>query len=171
MEQKRCSRCGSVKKIKDFYSRALSPDGLQPWCKKCVHEHNHKRHSEHRSEEAKYSRNYRRNHSAVCNESTRRYRNRKAVAGGSCSARDVEQCLAFFDYRCAYSGVPLGNDYQFDHVVPVSRGGTSDSKNLVPCLPTINLSKASKSFEEWYRAQDFYSPERHERIKKWLSEK
>lgn len=169
MEYKRCSCCCEAKPVTEFYRRKLSYDGLQAWCKACVQSHNNNRHSEHRAEEAEYSRNYRKSHAASCNKCSRRYRERKAVAGGGYSAMDAARCLAFFDYRCAYSGETLSNDYQFDHVVPVSRGGSSNIHNLVPCAPTINLSKSSKDMEGWYKEQPFYSSERFRRIKEWLS--
>lgn len=171
MEVKYCSRCSQIKPVSEFYTRVASPDGLQIWCKVCMHEHNHKRHAQNRASEAEYSRKYRRNHAEACNESNRRYRERKTAAGGDYSAMDAARCLAFFDYRCAYSGEPLGNDYQFDHVVPVSKGGSSDIRNLVPCTPTINQSKAANNVDEWYARQPFYSPERHDQINKWISER
>jgi 5-methylcytosine-specific restriction endonuclease McrA len=36
-----------------------------------------------------------------------------------------------------------------DHVVPVSKGGTEDLSNLVPCCRACNYSKQDKSLEEW----------------------
>lgn len=169
MEVKRCSRCSEVKPVSEFHRKKSSKDGLFIWCKACVKKQNDKRHSEHRAEEAEYSRNYRRNHADSCNASNRRYRERKITAGGGFSAMEAARCLAFFDYRCAYSGLPLDNDYQFDHVIPVSQGGKNDIVNRVPCLPTINLSKSSRDMEEWYVSQPFYSAERHARIREWIS--
>ena len=169
MEEKRCSRCSIVKPLSEFYRKSRSKDGFDSWCKECIKRQNNKRHSEHRAEEAEYSRNYRKTHTVACNENSRRYRGRKITAGGDYSAMDAARCLAFFDYKCAYSGTPLGDDYQFDHVVPVSRGGTSDIANLVPCTPTINLSKSSNSVDEWYEKQPFFSEERYGRIKEWMA--
>lgn len=169
MEEKRCSCCSETKSRAEFYRRSNSKDGLTSWCKVCIKKHNNKWHSEHREEEAEYSRNYRKGHVDSCNANSRRYRGRKITAGGDYSAMDAARCLAFFNYRCAYSGIPLGDDYQFDHVIPVSRGGTSNITNLVPCMPTINLSKSSRSVDEWYEKQPFFSEERYNRIKEWMA--
>lgn len=169
MEKKCCSRCSEVKPISDFYRRSLSKDGLQPWCKACTKNHNDERHSSHRLEEARYSHDYRKAHPTSCNEISRRYRNRKKSAGGDYSKTDVAWCLEFFDYKCAYTGNPLGTDYQFDHVVPVSAGGSSNITNLVPCLPAVNLSKSSSEVAAWYARQVFFSEYRLRRINRWCN--
>lgn len=63
--------------------------------------------------------------------------------------------------RCAYSGTPLDDDWQVDHVVPIVRNwwdGTCvfpeahDMDNLVPCQRVINKYKGSlplETFRGW----------------------
>lgn len=66
-----------------------------------------------------------------------------------------------FNGRCAYSGTPLENDWQMDHVKPIIRNfdGTKmfpkddNIYNLVPCQKLINHYKHQLSLEEfrtWY---------------------
>ena len=66
-----------------------------------------------------------------------------------------------FNGRCAYSGTPLENDWQMDHVKPIIRNfdGTKmfpkddNIDNLVPCQKLINHYKHQLSLEEfrtWY---------------------
>jgi hypothetical protein len=33
---KKCGRCGLVKRLDEFHTRALSPDRRQSWCKSCA---------------------------------------------------------------------------------------------------------------------------------------
>lgn len=61
-----------------------------------------------------------------------------------------------FGGKCAYTGKPLGPDWQVDHITPVRyfvwRGMTdnpNDSANLVPCLRRINHYKRCKDLEMW----------------------
>lgn len=169
MEKKRCSHCLEEKSVSDFYRHSRTKDGLQSWCKSCTKKHNDEQHSLHRMEEARYSHDYRKAHPVSCRESSCLYRKRKKSAGGDYSKSDANWCLEFFDYRCAYTGKPLGADYQFDHVVPVSAGGDSNITNLVPCLPTINLSKSSSEIVSWYMRQVFFSEYRLRRINRWCS--
>lgn len=52
------------------------------------------------------------------------------------------------DYTCTYCG-RRGVSLQCDHVVPVSRGGSNSISNLTTACKTCNLSKGSKTLEEW----------------------
>jgi 5-methylcytosine-specific restriction endonuclease McrA len=50
--------------------------------------------------------------------------------------------------RCFYCGQP-STKMEVDHVIPVSRGGTTDETNLVPACKACNLKKLSQTYEEW----------------------
>lgn len=52
------------------------------------------------------------------------------------------------NYTCQYCGI-RGVKLECDHVVPVSRGGSSDETNLVTACFACNRSKHSKTLEEW----------------------
>lgn len=169
MNKKRCPHCSEEKSVSEFYRHPNTKDGFHSWCKECIKAQNRQRHASHREEEAEYSRLYRKEHPDACQRSNCRYRDRKKSAGGDYSKTDVAWCLEFFDYRCAYTGKPLGTDYQFDHVVPVSAGGSSNITNLVPCLPAVNLSKSSSEFAAWYARQAFFSEHRLRRIDRWCN--
>ncbi len=64
---------------------------------------------------------------------------------------------------CAYSGTPLENDWQIEHVVPISRGGTDDINNLLPVQKIINHYKRALMIGEFKR---WYLSGLHERLKK-----
>ena len=50
--------------------------------------------------------------------------------------------------RCAYCG-DINGPFQYDHIFPVSRGGSDEATNLVlACMP-CNMSKGSKTLAEW----------------------
>lgn len=55
------------------------------------------------------------------------------------------------DDRCAYCGQSDGT-FHFDHVIPFSRGGATDARNLVLACAPCNLSKGAKTPEEWGQA-------------------
>lgn len=81
---------------------------------------------------------------------------------------DWEQCLEFFDYKDAYTGLPMETMSQ-DHVIPISKGGSYTKSNIVPCEKSINSSKWNNDMEEWYRNQPFFSKTRLDKIYEWIS--
>ena len=56
-EIKRCTRCLSLKPLRDFYKNRNTRDGVSSWCKTCTSVYNKKRHKENPG----LSREYRRN--------------------------------------------------------------------------------------------------------------
>jgi len=55
---------------------------------------------------------------------------------------------------CPYCGEPFENGH-IDHIIPVSKGGTNDRKNLTYCCAHCNLVKHNKLLEDWlYERQD-----------------
>ncbi|HLV99402.1 MAG TPA: HNH endonuclease [Ktedonobacterales bacterium] len=55
------------------------------------------------------------------------------------------------DYTCVYCG-RRGGTLTLDHVLPVSRGGTSELGNLVTACVTCNSAKGTKTPQEWLAA-------------------
>jgi len=59
------------------------------------------------------------------------------------------------DYHCWYCGVnlrELTGRWTSDHQVPVSRGGSDESSNLVPACDRCNVSKRDRTPDEHRRA-------------------
>lgn len=50
--------------------------------------------------------------------------------------------------RCTYCGTKDG-PFHFDHIFPVSKGGTNAPSNLTLACEPCNLSKGSKTLTEW----------------------
>ena len=58
------------------------------------------------------------------------------------------QVFARDGYRCVYCGSE-DQPLHCDHVIPFSRGGQSTLENLVAACAPCNISKGSKTPEEW----------------------
>lgn len=56
--------------------------------------------------------------------------------------------LARDGHRCAYCGTVEG-PFHYDHLFPVSRGGTDHPTNLVLACMSCNMAKGSKTLREW----------------------
>lgn len=66
------------------------------------------------------------------------------------------------EYTCVYCGRRSGR-LTLDHVVPVSRGGSSVLENLVTACVGCNSAKATKTPEEWLAALEHQPRERQRR--------
>jgi 5-methylcytosine-specific restriction endonuclease McrA len=67
----------------------------------------------------------------------------------------------FFEGHCMYCGELHA---AFDHIRPVSHGGTNTVNNIGPCCSACNLSKADQPLEQWYPRQDFFTEEQYDKI-------
>lgn len=92
----------------------------------------------------------------------------KAKTEHSLTLDQWEQCLEFFNYKDAYTGLPMEVISQ-DHIIPISKGGPYTRDNIVPCEININCSKQDSDMEEWFRKQPFFNKERLNRIYEWVN--
>lgn len=90
---------------------------------------------------------------------------KKAAIVNFTPQRWLEACEAF-DYKCAYCGA--SHNLTMEHVMPVSKGGSTTPNNIVPACKSCNSSKGAKDMIEWYTAQPFYDKGRLESILKYL---
>lgn len=150
---KKCTKCKRTKPLNEFYPRKEGELGYTSICKTCWSK--------------KYADYYERNYEKIIEVSQRRLALEKKV---ECSFTENEwlECLAVFNYRCAYCGQASGK-LQQDHFIPLSKLGPYTRKNIVPACPTCNRSKSNKDFDEWYKAQVFYSRERKEFVCHYLN--
>lgn len=75
------------------------------------------------------------------------YRAKKAANGGEFTAADIEALYAKQDGKCAACG--SHNSLEIDHIIAVSKGGTSDPANLQLLCRKCNRSKGDRDFQEW----------------------
>jgi len=118
---KRCYICGMYKELTAFAPNAAKADGLRDECQPC-------RSIENRVKNA-------------------RYRAQTAGAAADLTIRQLRDLMYLFT-SCLYCGKDLEDlpaaAVQVDHVVPLVRGGSSSSGNLVLCCATCNSRKGNK---------------------------
>jgi 5-methylcytosine-specific restriction endonuclease McrA len=74
---------------------------------------------------------------------------RKLQAEGTHAAADIQAQYERQKGRCYWCNVKVGNTYDVDHIVPLSRGGTDWPENIVITCPSCNRSKGNKLPHEW----------------------
>lgn len=85
-----------------------------------------------------------------CSRRVHRWRRkaREVSATGAFTWSEFMRIAARFDYCCAYCGERVGQ-LQPDHVVPLSRGGSNSTTNLLPSCARCNGDKAALFLDEW----------------------
>jgi hypothetical protein len=194
-----CTKCERILPISNFSGNSINSDGLKCWCKECCNEYARSDKGKaikrvHRAIYRKTERGkaadekYRNSDKGKQNERNKlmrylqsekgkeavrlrdlRRRTRKAQNQGSYSPDDLKRCTAYFEGKDAYTGEPLQDSWTLDHIVPVSKGGSSYIWNLIPCNRSINSRKHNKTFSKWYtEKQPFFSQDRYAKIIKWI---
>jgi 5-methylcytosine-specific restriction endonuclease McrA len=78
-----------------------------------------------------------------------RRRARKLENDGTHTAADIQAQYKSQKGRCWYCGKKVGDKYEVDHRVPLSRGGSNAPENLVIACQFCNRSKGAKLVHEW----------------------
>jgi 5-methylcytosine-specific restriction endonuclease McrA len=80
-----------------------------------------------------------------------RYRTRLAQAAGTITIDDIERMLETQGYQCAapHCRRDILQCFSVDHIVPLSRGGSSLPDNLQLLCRSCNPSKGAQTMEEW----------------------
>ena len=79
------------------------------------------------------------------------------------TVEEWEDSLEYFDYSCAYCGVPEDN-LQQEHIIPVIKGGGYTADNIIPACGSCNASKHATDLEDWYVSYEHYDEERLNKI-------
>jgi len=111
---------------------------------------------EHREERNAYNRT--RHAEAAEHELERKrahVRNRRAKqkAGGSHTAKQIRDLLQQQRFCCAACRVSIRHGYHADHIMPLSRGGTNDIRNIQLLCQPCNQRKFAKHPLDWAREQ------------------
>lgn len=130
----------------------------------------------HKERVQEYTRKYRASHRDAIKKRTNQYRNRnkdkvkhwralrkyreRGAPGSHSHVEWLEKC-SLSSWLCFYCGTLLDQKtVTRDHVVPISRGGSNDIDNIVPCCSSCNSKKKDKAIEEFCakEAKAFWLP-------------
>lgn len=87
---------------------------------------------------------------AIARIATQRYRARKRDVGGEYTIEDLQAQFTRQNGKCYWCNEDLDpENYQADHVIPVSRGGSNGPENIVCACAWCNQSKSDRLPHEW----------------------
>lgn len=158
---RRCTKCNVeyLPTLEYFRKKSKRPDGLDSHCRICCRLAANAYNKIKSSDPVYQEKNKLRvaewkklnPEKARLNKRVYQSRRRKRIASSpiSYTVKDVEIQYKAQNCRCWWCLKPLNGKYDIDHVIPLSRGGTNDPRNIVLACEFCNSSKHNKLPGEW----------------------
>ena len=147
-----CVQCGRDRAIKRYYDDPeRSKQKHREWSEKnreyvrerAIARGYSQRYKRNNKDKVKESdRRWAQNNKGKVNAKTQRYRAAKNKAGGSYTSAEWQALCEQYEYRCLCCGKE--SKLTADHIVPVSRGGSSDISNIQPLCKSCNTAKRDR---------------------------
>lgn len=80
-------------------------------------------------------------------------RARKLATGGFYTAQQIDNLILLQRHKCVGCGVSIKRGFEVDHIVALSKGGSSNISNIQLLCMSCNRTKHTKSAEQWAREQ------------------
>lgn len=106
---------------------------------------------EHRAIHYMRTRRWQKNNPEATSLIRRRRYARATGAEGTYTTEDIYQLHEQQQERCGYCGITLHDDWEIDHIMPLSKGGTNYPDNLILACVPCNRSKNDKVLDEWIK--------------------
>ena len=137
---KECSTCNTEKTIDNFSLNRSSKDGLRSECKQCF--------KEYRQRNKKYFQNHQRINRGRYNASKNAYAMREKGQAPKISEKEKNAIIALY-VKAQLLTEETGILHHVDHIIPRSKGGLHVLSNLQILTAKENMSKYTKSMDEW----------------------
>jgi 5-methylcytosine-specific restriction endonuclease McrA len=98
--------------------------------------------AENKEHHSEYNATWRADHPEHHTKLTRRYVQRKRQNGGHFTKQEFVELCAFYGNKCLRCGSP--GPLVSDHIIPVSKGGSSNIDNIQPLCVSCNSKKRDK---------------------------
>lgn len=167
---KKCNKCEEwlIADKHNFYIDKDKQLGLSSRCKECKKNENKQYRITNLERVRNTERMYNKNNRLMRLNYNYKRRQKEESQGDGITKEQWKECMQWFNWECAYSGIPLQDKNRtIDHIVPISMGGDNMVWNMIPMDYRCNCSKNNKNMVEWYKQQDFYSEERLQKIYEW----
>jgi 5-methylcytosine-specific restriction endonuclease McrA len=102
-----------------------------------------------------YNANWYRNNPEAVSVKNQNRRARVRSVGGKLSKGLPEKLFSLQQGKCACCGLPLGDKYHLDHIVPLALGGTNTDDNIQLLRASCNNQKHAKHPVDFMRERGF----------------
>lgn len=143
IEHKWCG-AGHWESVENFGSHASRWDGLRGHCKE------HSNESSRKAKKKEYS-------TPEGKAKMRFYNSRRKTSIVLWELQDEQRAFELYKSRCGYCGKAITRySVEFDHLVPVSKGGLTTPSNMIPSCKKCNRGvggKGSRDVDEWLNSK------------------
>lgn len=175
---KTCKRCAVPKLFSEYKKNKENRDGLDTTCKTCRNElwrvwYYAKDQTDRKKKQRDYDKKNRKSRDKVnkewklknpekvaeyektCRKRTnikirlRSRARRYKIKDGKVTQEDIRDLFKLQNNTCPYCPKDISKEYNIDHILPLSRGGLHEKANIQLTCPKCNLSKATKTHEEF----------------------
>lgn len=173
VSEKKCAKCGEIKDYSAFNRFARNKDGFHSYCRACRNESKRRWYSEnreavllkqkeyrdsHRAQRAEYRRRHEESNPGAAYRSHKRWRSKRPEYYRETEARRRARrygvLVEKLDYTeiarqrgdiCHICGEQISSgDHEFEHIIPLSRGGSHTAGNVAIAHASCNSRKSNK---------------------------
>lgn len=148
VEYKWCQH-GHWEPVTNFGIHSSRIDGLRGWCVACSKKEDNKNYYANNGVET--ARRWRKstNGKLSLRMTWRKVSRQKRNAFVKWSRSDEDRAFKLFNDKCVYCRIPITLETcEFDHLIPMSKGGLTQPSNMVPCCTDCNHGPAGKFDKE-----------------------
>lgn len=159
---KECTKCGKKKPLSEFHKAGFGSSGIRRYrgeCKECIRPSDRKKAAKFRKDNPEYVWQWRDSKDDISLRG--RLANIRYRISTVYDDYDIDNALVLDDLKeilllsggiCPYCNEKFEDDYHFDHIIPISMGGSNTPDNVMVCCARCNQSKGGKvgnEFEKW----------------------
>ena len=158
VKTKVCIKCGVEKLLTEFCKRTDSPDGYHRYCRTCNKAEHAAYHEKNRTRELKRMAKYNKSPKSKAAHKANKIKRR---AAGELTTETMETVRQASNGICPYCGKRIEEGH-IDHIIPISKGGTSSPDNLAWVCASCNLSKSNRSLDEFLKELGRFTRGKHQ---------
>lgn len=148
---KLCNKCNQQKPLSDFHKDKSKKDGYYSSCKLCNKERRKQQYHQNKETNKQAVRDWQKANpeKVTAYKKNNKYKRREIVNTSKLTTSDFVKWSKHQVKICSYCATFCNNDYQIDHIEPLTKNGKHELDNLTIACSTCNREKSDKSLFIW----------------------
>lgn len=149
---KLCKKCNHKKPLSDFHKDKSKSDGYYSSCKLCNKQRRKNNYHQNKEANKQAVRNWQiaNPEKTITYKKNNKYKRREVINTSTLTSLDLLTWTNEQIKVCSYCGIACKDDYQIDHIEPLSKGGKHELDNLTIACPKCNREKSDTHLILWF---------------------